>query len=61
MIVEENETLCLFIDHKTLTYPLSHSHPYKTTVTIVDNDKSKHITLGMYICMYVHHNFMNTV
>ena len=61
MIVEENETLCLTIDRQNLTEPLSYNDPYiNIKVTIVDNDNSKHIILGMYVCTYIHHNFMNT-
>ena len=52
MIVEENETLCLTIDHQNLTEPLSYNDPYiNIKVTIVDNDNSKHIIL---VCTYIH-------
>ena len=43
MMVEENKTLCLLIDtnSKALPNSLCFDEPYKTTVTVVDNDNSK--------------------
>ena len=53
MTVEENKTLCLLIDTKAIPDPLCFGRQSITTVTVVDNDNSKHIMLGSYVCTYV--------